>query len=246
MDARLDPGPHGGATSPARGAEGAAAAGVDPPREMEEMHHRFANILQIIRALLARRSRQAGPGSCRAALAEVDAQLHAFSLLHERLRPDAGSRPAAGDPCCAAYLADVCRDLADACLAPLGLRMDFAASGPLRLPEGVCRNLGLLVTELVVNASKHAFRGRPTGIVSVSLNSSEGGSICLTVMDDGIGMPAAPDGRQGEGMGLVEALARSAGARSFLSTGTQGTRYAFELAAPAATVVTGVEALADA
>jgi two-component sensor histidine kinase len=52
--------------------------------------------------------------------------------------------------------------------------------------------LGLLITELVTNAYKHAFTSTQQGTIDVSLAIAGDGEARLVVADNGIGMPAAP------------------------------------------------------
>lgn len=74
---------------------------------------------------------------------------------------------------------------------------------------GVSVSLGLIVTELVINALKHAFPDDRPGRISVDYSSS-GGKWTLVVADDGVGMPKGSEAPQaGLGTGIVEALARN-------------------------------------
>lgn len=192
--------------------------------ELAEMHHRVANVLQSVRALLGRHAREARGTTCSEAFARADAQLHAFALLHGRLRHVDGAAEAT--LCCASYLGDVCRDLSAGCLEPRGCRLDFSAPGPIPLPATACRRVALLVTELVMNASKHAFVDGAAGVVEVSLAVVADGAFRLSVADDGVGIAEGSPGR-GEGMRLVEMLARSLGMGCVITTGSAGTRYDF-------------------
>ena len=73
-------------------------------------------------------------------------------------------------------------------------------------------SLGLIVTELVINALKHAFPGRNQhGKIRVGYLSN-GKGWKLTVDDDGNGMAAEADSKPGLGSGIVEALAGQLGA----------------------------------
>jgi two-component sensor histidine kinase len=67
-------------------------------------------------------------------------------------------------------------------------------------------SLGLIITELVINALKHAFPEQKHGKITVDYRS-DGPKWTLSVKDDGIGMPAVA-AKPGLGTGIVEALAR--------------------------------------
>jgi two-component sensor histidine kinase len=69
-------------------------------------------------------------------------------------------------------------------------------------------SLGLIVTELVINALKHAFPGDRKGKIKVDYRS-HGPNWTLSVTDDGIGMPAdAANAKPGLGTSIVQALTR--------------------------------------
>jgi two-component sensor histidine kinase len=68
-------------------------------------------------------------------------------------------------------------------------------------------SLGLIVTELVINALKHAFPQDRSGKISVDYRA-QGQDWNLSVRDDGIGMGDSA-AKAGLGTGIVEALARN-------------------------------------
>jgi two-component sensor histidine kinase len=95
---------------------------------------------------------------------------------------------------------------------------DVAASA------NVAVSLGLIVTELVINALKHAFPGRlQKGRIEVDYSRSEG-AWTLSVDDDGSGMGAEADAKPGLGTGIVEALARQLDAKVQTDSSDRGTR----------------------
>jgi PAS domain S-box-containing protein len=88
-------------------------------------------------------------------------------------------------------------------------------------------SIGLIVTELVINAFKHAFVGeRAAGQLVVAYEAADTGWR-LAVSDNGVGTPQAhlDAARTTSGLGtiIVEALARQLGARVDTVTNSQGT-----------------------
>lgn len=77
--------------------------------------------------------------------------------------------------------------------------------------------LSLIASELVLNAVRHAFVGRGSGTLTVSLKAG-GDTHTLTVQDDGPGLPAgeAPAKAGGIGFALVDALVRQIGGERVL------------------------------
>jgi two-component sensor histidine kinase len=69
-------------------------------------------------------------------------------------------------------------------------------------------SLGLIVTELVINALKHAFPGDRNGKITVDYRSN-GPNWTLSVTDNGVGMaPDAAAAKRGLGTNIIEALAK--------------------------------------
>jgi len=98
-------------------------------------------------------------------------------------------------------------------------------------------SLGLIVTELVINALKHAFSERTgPGKIVVEYWSRPSGWR-LSVEDDGVGMPGDHATRKpGLGTGIVDALAKQLDASVTIADTNPGTRVAIihHLKAPAA------------
>lgn len=91
-----------------------------------------------------------------------------------------------------------------------------------RVPGRQVVRLALLASELVINAIKHAHPAGVPGVVEVACRVDPDGTVVLTVLDDGIGLPVdfdpARDG--GFGLAMIRALARPLAAiLTFESTG---------------------------
>ena len=104
---------------------------------------------------------------------------------------------------------------------PLSVRVQ-ATSGTATSSEAV--SLGLIVTELVINALKHAFPGGEAGEILVSYEA-RGSGWRLSVSDNGSGPGEARAERPYSGLGtsIVEALARQLDAIVQKSSGPKGT-----------------------
>jgi two-component sensor histidine kinase len=100
----------------------------------------------------------------------------------------------------------------------LAVKVDDSA-----VTSDVSVSLGLIVTELVINALKHAFTDQPKGTINVDYHAS-GDDWTLSVADDGIGMPAGIDApKAGLGTGIVEALAKNLAGEITVSAAEPGT-----------------------
>jgi signal transduction histidine kinase len=88
-----------------------------------------------------------------------------------------------------------------------------------RLPIDVCERLGLIIVELVINASKYAFADRKNGVVRIDMIRS-GRTWRCTVSDNGSGMDGAD---RSTGLDIVDTLVRSLKGRLIIRSGVSGT-----------------------
>jgi two-component sensor histidine kinase len=86
-------------------------------------------------------------------------------------------------------------------------------------------SMGLIVTELVINAIKHAFSDQTAGgRITVSFGA-DGGDWLLSVSDNGAGMPSGDKrGKPGLGTGIVHALSKQLDASVSVLDANPGTR----------------------
>jgi two-component sensor histidine kinase len=104
---------------------------------------------------------------------------------------------------------------------------------PIYLPVTKAVPCGLILNELVSNAFNHAFRGRDSGTVSITLSATGKDKARLTVRDDGIGLPSEQDWRQTTTLGLrlVQMLAKQLGAAVEVSSDS-GTEFKIKFERP--------------
>ena len=94
-----------------------------------------------------------------------------------------------------------------------------------RVNADISVSLGLVVTELVINALKHAFPEVRLGKIIVGYDS-EGLDWTLSVADNGIGMPkGAGEAKPGLGTSIVQALANQLDASIAVLDGMPGRRF---------------------
>ena len=65
---------------------------------------------------------------------------------------------------------------------------------------------GLILSELVSNALKHAFPGDRAGRINIQLHRAEDETITLQISDDGVGVPGDFDFRKSDSLGLQTVL----------------------------------------
>jgi two-component sensor histidine kinase len=134
----------------------------------------------------------------KAALVQVSDQLQALASAHDILRPPLTT--ALTD--LSADLTQLCRVMTSSRLARRGVKLNLVITGPVLLDAKRCWRAELIVSELITNASRHAFVSQG-GCISVVLKTASGKVICR-VSDDG--SPAATL-KRGLGTELIEVLA---------------------------------------
>ena len=105
---------------------------------------------------------------------------------------------------------------------PISLRVE-ASKGSTTSEQAV--SMGLIATELVINALKHAFPGGVEGQIVVGFESTAS-AWRLAVSDNGVGIsPRLADApvRTGLGTSIVEALTRQLGGRITTLAASPGT-----------------------
>ena len=169
---------------------------------MQEVDHRVKNSLGMITSLLHLQGRVLEEGKAREALQRAANRVQTIASVHERLYQN-GTK---GELDLSEYLNALCTDL-DKTVGGDTVTLDIDVNGA---GVGVGRDavtLGLVVTELVTNAARHACEeGQPCSI-RVSCGPVFGGKRELVVEDDGCGLPEGFDPARSKGLGMRVVLA---------------------------------------
>jgi len=159
---------------------------------MKEVDHRVQNSLQLVSAFLSMQARAAGPGEVAASLAEAQSRLSAVALVHRRLYRD--DQIESID--LSRYLGDLIDDLRGSLGDGWGSRMNVDLA-PVLVPTDRAVSVGLVLAELVINATKYAYAGE-VGPIDICLDQHRR-RFRLIVADQGRGVVpgAAPTGAGG-------------------------------------------------
>ena len=168
---------------------------------IKEVNHRVQNSLQLVSAFLGMQSRATGSDTLTLQLKEAQHRLSAVALVHRRLY--SGDHVQIVD--LARYLEDLCSevktsmgvewtDLIELDLAPVLVETDRAV------------NIGLILTELIINANKYAYAGA-AGPIAISLDQDRT-NFQLVVSDKGVGKTSPGDGF---GTKMLNAMVRTLG-----------------------------------
>lgn len=171
---------------------------------LQELQHRVANSLQIIASVLMQSARRTQSEETRANLHDAHQRIMSVATLQQKL-----AISQLGNVGLRSYFTDLCRSIGASMIRDHDqIALDVSADDSMSSAD-VSISLGLIVTELVINALKHAFPDGRIGQIKVGY-SSDGPDWRLSVTDNGVGMPTGEfTGDPGLGTNIVAALASS-------------------------------------
>jgi two-component system, sensor histidine kinase PdtaS len=184
----------------------------------QELQHRIANSLQIIASVLMQSARRVQSAETKGHLFDAHSRVMSIAALQHQLAvsqiTDVQLRP---------YFTELCESIGASMIQdPDKLSLRVEADDSVASPDGSV-SLGLVVTELVINALKHGFPEGRSGHIDVSYRS-QGADWTLKVTDDGVGMPTGEEPvKPGLGTSIVQALARQLGANVRVTDAHPGT-----------------------
>ena len=185
---------------------------------LRELQHRVANSLQIIASVLLQSARTVQSEETRLHLHDAHHRVMSVAALQAQL---AASQ--LGDVALRSYFTDLCRSIGASMIRDHNQLTIEVRADNSRVEADVSVSLGLIVTELVINALKHAFPEHRHGTILVDY-AARGADWTLSIADDGIGMPADDSASPGLGTSIVEALAKQLKADVSVEPADPGTK----------------------
>jgi|SRR5471032_668727 len=186
---------------------------------LQELHHRVANSLQIIASVLMQSARKVQSEETRGHLFDAHQRVMSVASLQQQL---AASQ--LGDVQLRPYLTALCESIGASMIRDHNqLSLEVRADDGITTAD-VSVSLGLIVTELVINALKHAFPDDRKGKILVDYKA-HAKNWTLSVTDDGVGMPAEPgSAKAGLGTSIIQALTKQLGAIISVAGANPGTK----------------------
>jgi len=187
---------------------------------LEEMQHRIVNSLQIIASILMLKARAVTSEETREHLKDAHRRVMSVAAVQQHLHSSGRAEMIEIGP----YLSKLTASLAESMIGesrPAKLEVT-SDKGALHSADAV--SLGLIVTELVINALKYAFPDPAVaGVVTISFEVNAA-DWKLTVSDNGVGRPAYAfvPAKGGLGTSLVAALAHQLDAKVTTTSSPMG------------------------
>jgi chemotaxis protein methyltransferase CheR len=184
-------------------------------RQMEvmlsELKHRIANSLQIIAGIILMKASRVESEETRTHLHDAHNRVLSIAAVQAQLQASGTIGPIDMLP----YLSKLCASLATSMISdsrPITIKV--VGEGGIATPREA-ESVGLIATELVMNAIKHAFPTEQADGRIVIGYDVDGTNWKLSVADNGFGRPDGTfaQSKTGLGTGIVKALAQQLGAQ---------------------------------
>jgi two-component sensor histidine kinase len=182
---------------------------------LREFSHRINNEFASAIGVISIAATRSANDEAKAALVAVQDQLEKYAQVHHALQmPEHRSFIDA-----AAYLRRLCGAISRSKLDSKGIKL-LLIERTLKMDSERCWRLGLIVSELITNAARHAFRDGG-GLIRVELVPSTSFVECR-VTDNGT---REANIRRGSGLKIIDALAESLGGTIDQHFGPQGSTF---------------------
>ena len=202
---------------------------------LDELQHRISNSLQIIAGVILMKASTVSSEEARLLLQDTHDRVISIATIQQTLHASRTVGPVEmvpyltrlGDALAASMIGDV---------RPVTLKV-VGTAGSLSSREA--ESIGLITTELVMNALKHAFPSeKMNGRITVAYDA-DGTNWKLSVADNGIGKPDGvfAQAKTGLGTGIIKALAHNLNAKVETLAGPEGAIVSITHATFAAAVI---------
>ena len=194
----------------ARAAETANRERARAEALLTDVNHRVGNNLALVSSFLTMQERAVKNPDAQRALSAAKARVQAIASAHRKLRLGADFATVNASEVLGAVLEDIRAGLPPGDLIKIEPRVE-----PLEINARDAVSLGVLTSELVMNAIKHAFSPGDSGEVQVVLSNHGSTSPYLEVSDDGVGWHEKHTHEPG-GLGgkIIDMVARQFGGRA--------------------------------
>jgi len=179
---------------------------------LREMQHRIANSLQIIASILLLKAGSVSSEETKNELRAAHQRVMSVAAVQSYLHASAGIEQIEMGP----YLTKLTAGLASSMVGPKQDIDILVEASKGALPSSHAVSIGLIVTELIMNAIKHAFsKGRASARIDVTFEKAKS-DWKLTVSDNGVGRLLNERSTTSTGLGtaLIGALAKQLNAQT--------------------------------
>jgi two-component sensor histidine kinase/HAMP domain-containing protein len=164
---------------------------------LREVHHRVKNNLQIISSLLDMSSMQTDNQETINLFTDSRNRINAMALIHSQLYRSERFDQINMEK----HIQELSRDLLQIYAMEKVIALDVkSANVYLNINQAI--PCALVLSELITNVCKHAYREGQKGTISISMQKSDDNTVLLSVKDDGAGIPEDIDIERSNSLGL--------------------------------------------
>jgi two-component sensor histidine kinase len=167
--------------------------------QLKEIHHRIKNNLQLIVSLLNIEAGNNNEATIGDFLLKGQSRIHSISLIHQNLYETESSNSINLQN----YIENIIQNLSYIYNSEIDIEIN---TNETKLNVDAAIPVGLIITELVSNAFKHAFKDSKSGHIKIDIIKNTENKLELIVKDNGIGFPEKPISKFTIGLELVHMM----------------------------------------
>ena len=194
--------------------------------QLLEIQHRVRNHLALVVGLIRLQARSPDPEMDYTVLSR---RIEALQLLYQELCDGGVSSIGGVEVPLGAYVSRISAAIGHLDGRP-GVRVNVMAE-EVTVDTGTAGRVGLLVSEILTNALRHAFTDRDAGLVETRLQLLSGDVVRIQIADDGVGLPEGHAWPSGGNLGsrIVQSLLQGLNARHSVDSSTAGTTITIDI-----------------
>lgn len=167
--------------------------------QLKEVHHRIKNNLQLIVSLLNIEAGNDNETSINDFLIKGQSRIHSISLIHQNLYENEFRNAINLQN----YIENIVHNLSQIYNMKIEIEIN---TNETTLDIDSTIPFGLIITELVCNSFKHAFKDNNSGLLKIDINKNADNKLELILKDNGIGFQEKPDSKLAIGLELVQMM----------------------------------------
>lgn len=167
--------------------------------QLKDIHHRFKNNLQLIVSLLNIEAGNNKEATVNDFLIKGQSRIHSISLIHQNLYETEFSTTINLQN----YIESIVQNLSQIYNPEIDIEIN---TNEIILDVDTAIPFGLIITELVCNAFKHAFKDSKSGQIKIDIKKNNRNKLELTLKDNGIGFPEKSASKRNIGLELVQMM----------------------------------------
>jgi two-component sensor histidine kinase len=189
---------------------------------LKEVNHRVKNSLQVVAGMLHLQAHASGNPELIASLNEASSRIATVGRAYDHLAYTADYEKIDLVP----YLKEALSEL-EVAVSPS--KIHFQAPDEIYIAADRAILIGLIINELISNAGKYAYPGAAGGPIWASIAQIDDRAICISIRDEGVGLPSGFDPARSKRLGtrLVAALTKQLKAELSTPAGTRGASFSF-------------------